>query len=177
MQIIKPGKQMQVQYPIAKLFIEGDASIKLSAVPLFDRIIVALSNRPNGVRHDMEFVISGPKNDSGIMPIEETLEIKRLGAFAREMMGRGIPPDAISVGLTPAISNDATILFYTRDENETKVEFINNIPVSDVDGVDTLTPPAIEPPAELTPETPALAPAALVTEPEPNNILGGGANE
>ena len=47
----------------------------------------------------------------------------RAGAFAREMLARGIPPDSISGRLKPGSRGDLVIWFYVRDPEETRLRF------------------------------------------------------
>lgn len=113
---IQPGRQMRLILASDNLFFQGEARIRPAMFPLLDRTVAALSNRPAGMRFDLEFVIGTPTlSDGKTMPIAQTLEIARAGAFARAMFERGIPPDSVSVGMRPGHVGEVVIWFYTRD--------------------------------------------------------------
>jgi flagellar motor protein MotB len=121
---VQPGRQMRLVMAADNLFFQGEARIRPAMFPLLDRTVAALSNRPPGLRYDLEFVIGTPTlSDGKTMPIAQTLEVQRAGAFARAMFERGIPPDSVSVGMRPGHVGEAVIWFYTRDIEADKLRF------------------------------------------------------
>jgi len=121
---VQPGRQMRLILASDSLFFQGEARIRPAMYPLLDRAVAALSNRPAGLRFDLEFVIGTPTlADGKTMPIAQTLEVARAGAFARAMNERGIPPDSVSVGMRPGHLGEAVIWFYTRDIDAEKLRF------------------------------------------------------
>lgn len=121
---VQPGRQMRMVMPADSLFFQDEARIRPAMYPLLDRTVAALSNRPAGLRFDLEFVIGTPTEADGkTMPTVETLEVRRAGAFARAMNERGIPPDSISVGMRPGHVGQVVIWFYTRDIEADKLRF------------------------------------------------------
>ncbi|TCS63024.1 flagellar motor protein MotB [Varunaivibrio sulfuroxidans] len=123
-EIVQPGRIMRMSMAANSLFFDGQAKIRPAVLPLLDRTVAALSARPPGVRFDMEFVIDTPYAGANkTMPITETLPSARAGAFAREMLSRGAPPDSIAVGMKPSTGNDVTIWFYTRDIAASRLKF------------------------------------------------------
>lgn len=121
---VQPGRQMRLVLKSDSLFFKDEARIRSAMFPLLDRTVAALSNRPVGLRYDLEFVIGAPTaSDGKTMSTEETLEVRRAGAFAEEMNARGIPPDSIAVGIRPGHVGEVMIWFYTRDVEKTKLKF------------------------------------------------------
>ncbi len=121
---VQPGRQMRLVMASDSLFFQGEARIRPAMYPLLDRTVAALSNRPLGLRFDLEFVIGTPTlADGKTMPVAQTLEVARAGAFARAMFERGIPPDSVSVGMRPGHEGEAVIWFYTRDIEADKLRF------------------------------------------------------
>ncbi|MEE8394387.1 MAG: hypothetical protein V3R66_08585 [Rhodospirillales bacterium] len=120
---VQPGRLMRVLFPADALFFPGKTEIRQGQFPFLDRIVAALSNRPPGVRYDMEFVIGSPFTGGKNLPIGQTLEIARGGVFARELRNRGAPPDSISIGLMPGNADEVIIRFYIRSLEETKLKF------------------------------------------------------
>jgi len=128
--IVQPGRQMRLMLDANTLFFENEARIRPAMYPLLDRTVAALSNRPTGRRFDMEFVIgTATASDGKTMPVTQTLEVLRAGAFARAMNERGIPPDSIAVGMRPGHLGKIIIWFYTRDIEATKLRFDGTKPV------------------------------------------------
>lgn len=126
---VQPGRQMRLLLKADNLFFQDEARIRPAMYPLLDRTVAALSNRPAGLRFDMEFVIGTPTAEDGkTMPVDQTLEVARAGAFARAMNERGIPPDSISVGMRPGHLGEIVIWFYTRDIEASKLRF-NDVPL------------------------------------------------
>lgn len=126
---VKPGRQMRLLLASDSLFFQDEARIRPAMYPLLDRTVAALSNRPMGLRFDLEFVIGTPTQADGkTMPTEESLEVQRAGAFARAMNERGIPPDSISVGMRPGHVGEIVIWFYTRDIEVDKLRFTTPAP-------------------------------------------------
>lgn len=123
-QTVQPGRQMRLILSADSLFFQAEARIRPAMYPLLDRTVAALSNRPTGLRYDLEFVIGTPTlSDGKTMPIAQTLEVARAGAFARAMFDRGIPPDSVSVGMRPGHVGEVIIWFYTRDIEADKLRF------------------------------------------------------
>jgi len=131
-EILKPGKLMQVELPLQTMFAESSIVVRPVVIPTLDRIIASLSNRPIGIKYDLEFIIASPVDSAGELPLQQGIEIARLGSFAREMASRGAPPDSIAVGLAPGRSNKAVILFHTRSADEGALELIGGSQSSEV---------------------------------------------
>jgi len=126
-EVVQPGKQMRLLLNADSLFFKDEARLRPAMQPLLDRTVASLSNRPAGLRFDMEFMIGTPATADGkTMPVEQTLEVERAGAFARAMNERGIPPDSISIGMRPGHLGEIVIWFYTRDVEATKLNFENS---------------------------------------------------
>lgn len=121
---VQPGRQMRLMLQSDALFFDNEARIRPAMYPLLDRTVASLSNRPAGLRFDLEFVIGTATGEDGkTMPVEQTLEVLRAGAFARAMNERGIPPDSLSVGMRPGHVGEIVIWFYTRDIEASKLRF------------------------------------------------------
>ncbi|MCH8213858.1 MAG: hypothetical protein IIC54_07280 [Proteobacteria bacterium] len=122
-EIVQPGRVMRVVMAADSLFLTGETEIRPARFPLLDRLVATLSGRPPGVRFDMELVIGSAYTPDNDLPIRQTLEMARVGSFARAMLARGVPPDSISVGLKPGNREDVVIWFYVRDPEETRLRF------------------------------------------------------
>ncbi len=122
-EIVQPGRLMRLVMPADALFFAGGTEIRPARFPLLDRVVATLSGRPPGLRFDMEFIVGSAYTPDNDLPLRQTLEMARAGAFARAMLARGVPPDSISVGLKPGSRKDVVIWFYVRDPEETRLRF------------------------------------------------------
>ena len=122
-EIVQPGRLMRLTLPADALFFTGGTEIRPARFPLLDRLVATLSGRPPGLRYDMEFIVGSVYTPDNDLPLRQTLEMARAGAFARAMLARGVPPDSISVGLKPGSREDVVIWFYVRDPEETRLRF------------------------------------------------------
>lgn len=118
-EIVQPGRLMRVLVPADVMFEAGGSRIRDTQIALLDRVVASLSARPPGLRYDMEFVVGSADSGGGAMPTGQTLEIARAGAFAREMTGRGAPPDSVAIGVRPGDPGDVAIWFWVRGADET----------------------------------------------------------
>ena len=119
-EIMQLGKIMRIQMTADALFEPEKAITKKSQQPLIDRVIGALSSRPPGYQFDMEFVIGSAFSSGQNLPTQQTLEMRRAGAFVREMLNRGAPPDAVSIGMGHIEKGQAVMWFYVRSPNDAK---------------------------------------------------------
>ncbi len=122
-EVVQPGRLMRVVMPVSALYREGESALRTDQVQLFDRVVAALSNRPVGLRQDMEFVIGSAVTGEGTLPVGETLEMQRAGGFARMLAERGAPPDTVSVGIQRGDAGKVTLWFWVRPAAEGKLQF------------------------------------------------------
>jgi flagellar motor protein MotB len=119
-EILQVGKIMRIVMAADALFEVNTAIIKTEQRPLIDRLIAALSNRPKGTQFDMEFVIGSAYSSGSRLPVKPNLAMSRAGAFAREILSRGAPPDAISIGMAPVENGQIVMWFYVRSPDDAK---------------------------------------------------------
>ena len=117
---LKTGKILRIEMGAEALFNNDRATIKVSQRDLIDRIISALSSRPPGFQFDMEFIVGTPIEPSGNLPVNQTLPMARAGAFVRQILGRGAPPDSISIGLGAIDNGEIIFEFYVRTPADAK---------------------------------------------------------
>ncbi len=117
-EIVQPGRQMRASFPVNSMFVPETAEVRPVAIPLLDRIVAALSSSPPGLKFEMEFLTAAGKGEDGMLPVNETLSLSRTGAFAREMVARGLPPSSMAVGIEAADAKRINIWFYIRGGQE-----------------------------------------------------------
>ena len=111
---------MRVQMTADSLFEPGKIQPRVSQRPLMDRVIAALSSRPPGYQFDMEFVVGSPFSEGNRLSTQQSLEMLRAGAYVREMLNRGVPPDAVSIGLGQLEKGEVVMWFYVRTPKDAK---------------------------------------------------------
>jgi flagellar motor protein MotB len=119
-EIVQPGTVMRVTMAADQLFLPGANKVRDAYLPLVDRLIASLSGRPPGFHFDMEFVIGAETQNDRALPVAQTLQMARAGAFVREMLARGVPPDTIAIGVRKGNPDKIVMWFYVRSENETR---------------------------------------------------------
>ncbi|MEE9545083.1 MAG: flagellar motor protein MotB [Rhodospirillales bacterium] len=122
-EVIQAGRKMRLSIRSDSLFFTGKTTIRAAKVPLLDRIVASLSARPPGLHFDMELVIGSEYAGGKSLPIGQTLEMARAGAFAREMQSRGVPPDSVVVGIMHGNPDEILIWFYVRNVDEIRLKF------------------------------------------------------
>jgi len=125
-EVLQVGKIMRITVGTEGLFEQDKSTIKSEQRKLIDRLIAALSNRPDGTQFDMEFVIGSAYTKGLNFPIKQTLAMERAGAFARELLNRGAPPDAISIGIGPIDPGEVVMWFYVRSTKDAQ-KFYNRL--------------------------------------------------
>lgn len=122
-EVLRPGRLMQVQFPADTLFLPDSSALRPGQFPLLDRIVAAMSAPPAGMFYEIEFGIGSIAPAAGVLPIGETPEVARAGAFAREIIGRGAAPDSIMVGTALGDPGRVTMLFriVATDEGRVRV--------------------------------------------------------
>ena len=119
-EILQPGRLMRVHLQSRAVFEDESTEIRSSMMPLFNRVVAAISARPPGLRFDLEAVLSVATTDGTAMPVEQGLQMQRAGVFARTMLGRGLPPDSLAVGMSPSTNTDMVLWFYVRLTDEAR---------------------------------------------------------
>jgi len=122
--VVQPGRLMRVTVPTASMFAPGDENVRSGIIPLLDRIVASLSGRPPGLHFEMQFVMGVDLTESGALPIKKTLGLSRISGVAQAMAERGVPPDAISIGLQARDPGTVVISFYVRDEDELNFKYL-----------------------------------------------------
>ena len=68
----------------------------------------------------------GDASGYGTLPVTQTLQMARAGAFVRSMLARGAPSDTLSVGVRKGNPNTVTMWFYIRSPVEVE-EYYNKL--------------------------------------------------
>ena len=122
-EVVQPGRLMRIRMPTSALFLDGDVKVRDDLIPLLDRVVANLSNRPPGLRQDMEAVIGSPAIENIDLPVGQTEEVARLGELARTLTSRGAPPDSISVGIKRGDPGEISLWFWVRGIEESEARF------------------------------------------------------
>jgi len=121
--VIQPGRMMRVEMDADGLFEVDQAVIREGQYGFMDRLVAALSASPPGLRFEMEFVVPAPWKKDQTLPIDKNLSVDRAGAFARDLLARGVPPGAVSIGLKGSDEKTVEIWFHIRGIDENRIRF------------------------------------------------------
>ncbi len=122
-EVVQPGRAMRLTIPADALFFPDGEQIRPGRRDLLDRLVSSLSGRPEALRFDMQALFGDRYVDGTAMPIGETLPMRRAGALARALLGRGVPSDGLSVGLQPGDPDELVMWFHVRARGEAQVRF------------------------------------------------------
>lgn len=122
-EVVQPGKLMRLRIATPILFKDDETTLRQDQLPLMDRVVAVLSNRPPGLRQDMEIIIGTDLGDKIFLPEAQSIEMARGGELARILVGRGAPPDSISVGIKDGTPDEINFWFWVRPVEETATLF------------------------------------------------------
>lgn len=145
---IQPGRLMRIELDGDSLFELDQAIIREGQSAFMDRLVAALSSNPPGLRFELEFVVPTPWTDQRTMSADQSLPIQRAGAFARDMLARGAPPGAVSIGMKGSDAKTLEIWFHIRALEENRIRFEES-PLLNVQPV-TQTEAVVPAPAPVT---------------------------
>lgn len=121
-EIIQPGRAMRVDLRANELFVVNKSVIRDTRLDLIDRIASSLGASPEGYRFEISFLIGVSLSHEGTMPVEQTLEARRAGSFARTAIAHGAPPASVSVGIASGNPKEVSIYFYVREEESERLQ-------------------------------------------------------
>ena len=119
-EVVQPGSIMRVTVNADSLFLPDTTTIREAYIPMVDRLIASLSGRPPGYHFDMEFMIGTEEAAGRRLPIEQTLQMARAGAFVRDLLARGVPPDTIAIGVRKGNPQQIVMWFYVRSADDVR---------------------------------------------------------
>lgn len=70
--VVQPGRLLRLQLRANALFQQGEAAVREDQLPLLDRVVAALSNRPPGLRLDLEVIIGSNVLEGHALPVGQT---------------------------------------------------------------------------------------------------------
>ena len=117
-EIIRPGRLMRATLETEGIFLPGKAEIREPQFALLDRLVATLSESTPGLTHSMEFLIGSPYAVEKSLPVGNTLESRRAGAFVQAMLARGVPPRQIAIGIRHGDPAEIELRFTIRDERD-----------------------------------------------------------
>ena len=113
-QLVQPGRIMALRFHARELFADKEIEIRSTRYDLIDRIVSSLAAASKGIRFEMVFLMGSPFLENSDLPVNESLEMKRIGAFLRTSVERGANPASLSGGIMPGEPSDITIKFYVH---------------------------------------------------------------
>lgn len=120
---VQRGTVLRTELSIAEIFRPERAQLHSKSGPLLDGIANSISGGVSGIRYEMELLIgTGPVLPQGA-GAHQSMAVRRAGAFARELRARGVPPEAIRVGVMPGDLGQLQLSFYARVEDHAKIAF------------------------------------------------------
>lgn len=100
-QVIQPGKLMEVIMHVDQLFDPNSILIRERQADFMEQLASVLSDDQGYASYEMEMVMGSEVGSKGTVEIENNLQIARAGSFARELIAVGAPQDHFFVGIDP----------------------------------------------------------------------------
>jgi len=110
------GRSIEVALAADDLFRRGAAEPRADRERFLREIAAALASRPADLRFELELVLSAAP--------DEAMARGRAGAFARSLVARGAPADALSLGLGDLSPGGARLRFAARAPSDGRIDFV-----------------------------------------------------
>lgn len=124
MERIEKGNVLRVRLAADTLFVPGTPTVRTDKQTFIERLSDAVSQKEEGRRAELEIIIgSGPTLPMLRSDAPATLEMRRVGAFVRDLRQRGVPAEALVAGLSPGDIGQIEFRFSSRIESRSKVTF------------------------------------------------------
>ena len=130
-EVMQPGKLMEIIVPVDLLFEPDDARILEEKNDFMVRMARSLRLTKPGMRYEVEMQIGMDTDRRGLLTLQQTLPMARGGAFARGLIDRGAPVDSVYVGVAPGTDPEmVTFRFYwdTFAEETSETSGVSNRP-------------------------------------------------
>ncbi|WP_085580782.1 hypothetical protein [Thalassospira mesophila] len=101
-EVLQPGKLLEVMMHTDQLFDPSKSTIRERQQGFVANLAQALANTAGGAQYEMEMMLGSNLGKQGTIPVEDSLEIARAGAFARAVIAQGAPARAVDVGIDPS---------------------------------------------------------------------------
>ena len=118
--ILQLGDAMRVRVRSDALFVPGEATLRRERAKLMNALADALGRRSTDLRFEVEFILGSGRT----LPVPAPgLTVRRAGALARDLLGRGVAAAQIAAGVAAGDPAVIQMLFYARGEDDAKVTF------------------------------------------------------
>lgn len=117
---LSQGRTMEVVMPTNELFVGPGADLRADRVTLFVNTAKALAYKADGFVNELEFVFGARK---GQRISDESVQVARAAAIARELIANGAPPDTVTVGTQWGEIREIRMRFHVRDEKKAYIDF------------------------------------------------------
>lgn len=117
------GTLLRVTIETSRIFEKGNAKLRQSIFPLLDGLAISLHTPAEGERRQVEVVLGTGESLPQGSQLGQNTEIRRAGVLARALRARGVPGNAMTVGIQVGDANLAQLTFFTREIENTQVTF------------------------------------------------------
>lgn len=121
--ILLHGNLLEVILVADEMFVPGQADVRPEYEGLFSRLHEIMLSGPASLRYDMGIVIDSPPISEKTLAAGQTLEMARVGGFARRMAAQGADPVYMYAGIDYSTPGRFRLLFHIRGENNDEILF------------------------------------------------------
>jgi hypothetical protein len=108
--------ELRLELPVQALFRPGAPELKAGPAILFDRLAGMLGpDADPAVSASLELLVGVPRDAlARLAGAPEALPPRRAGVLARDLLGRGMPGERLSVGLLPGLDGQVRLVLRVR---------------------------------------------------------------
>ncbi|HYH23421.1 MAG TPA: hypothetical protein VD995_32800 [Azospirillum sp.] len=111
---VAPGSLMEVRLDADELFEPGTATLRRDRTGLLDRVAESLRKELPGERIELDYLVAlSPE-----APSQPPGPIERAAALARDLVARGVPAEAVTIGIERGAPGASRFLFSVRSTDE-----------------------------------------------------------
>ncbi len=113
--------QLLVEVPVDGMYAPGEASVRAKAAGLLDRLAEVLRREMPGQRFELEAVVSLPGSGARKAGPRRDLAARRAAVLARELVARGVQPDAVAAGVADGGVAALHLSLFIREADEPRI--------------------------------------------------------
>ncbi len=121
--ILIHGNLLEIIFVADEMFVPEKADVRPEYEDLFGKLREIMKFGPSGLRYDMGIVIDAPPVTQQTPGSRQSLEMARVGTFARRMVALGTEPANIYTGIDHGHPGRLRLLFRIRAEGDDAILF------------------------------------------------------
>lgn len=123
--ILTPGRVMQMTMPANELFIGDRAELRSDRRRLFGNMAKVLARTAPGLQSELQAVFGSAAVSGAILRGGGNLPMRRAAVFAEELVAYSAPAATLAVGIREGAAKSVRLRFSIRDAARMRIDFRN----------------------------------------------------